>query len=52
MNYLERDTLGIYRKEKSGGPGPALMGQTRSSATTSTICRTKSWETSRKSCWT
>lgn len=26
MNYLERDTLGIYRKEKSGGPGPALMG--------------------------
>jgi sporulation protein YlmC with PRC-barrel domain len=26
MNYLERDTLGIYRKEKSTGPGPALMG--------------------------
>ena len=26
MNYLERDTLGIYRKENSTGPGPALMG--------------------------
>jgi len=26
MNYLERDTLGIYRKEKNTGPGPVLMG--------------------------
>ena len=26
MNYMERDTLGMYRKEESGGPGPMLMG--------------------------
>ncbi len=26
MNYLERDTLGMYRNEHSEGPGPALMG--------------------------
>lgn len=26
MNYMERDTLGIYRKDTSGGPGPQLMG--------------------------
>jgi len=26
MSYLDRDTLGIYKSSKSGGPGPALMG--------------------------
>ncbi|MES2536123.1 MAG: PRC-barrel domain-containing protein [Pseudomonadota bacterium] len=26
MSYLERDTYGIYKKSKSTGPGPILMG--------------------------
>lgn len=27
MNYMERDTLGIYRRDQEGaGPGPRLMG--------------------------
>jgi sporulation protein YlmC with PRC-barrel domain len=26
MSYLDRDTLGIYRRSSKDGPGPALMG--------------------------
>jgi sporulation protein YlmC with PRC-barrel domain len=26
MNYLDRDTLGIYKSGDNDGPGPALMG--------------------------
>lgn len=26
MNYIERDTYGMYKSPKNDGPGPALMG--------------------------